>query len=372
MKVVVSGYVGKKITGLGRNLLSLLENTTNIDFVVYINYDMKQDFVINKKNVTIKTYNVSKENSMKNLMWTTFVFPKIVKKENADLALIPNFTLLLFKPVPTIVIMHDLIEFNVKHKFSKLKMFYRTKLADPITAKKADKIITVSNNSKKDIIKFLKVKSDKIEVIYNGVDQNIFHKLSDEEIIEFKKTKNLSSGYILYVGTIDNPGKNSITLIKSYIHLRENGLYFGKLVLCGMPGSGYDDVFNYANSSKFKNDIIFTGYVSDSELVFYYNSCDVFCFLSLYEGFGIPPLEAISCHAKTIVSNSSSLPEVVGNIGLTVNPTDYLAVSNSILKIINQNVNDEKIIRHLENYSWTNLSKKFENVLFTTFNEEAK
>lgn len=372
MKVVISGYVGKKITGIGRNLLSLLEYSNNIDFVVYINYDMEDDFKLNNNRVIFKKYNVSKNSSMKNLLWTTFVFPKMVKKENADLALIPNFTLLLFKPRPTIVIMHDLIEFNVKNKFSKLKMFYRTKLADPITAKKADKIITVSNNSKKDIMKFLNVNQNKISVIYNGVDKKIFHKLKENDVNDFKKDKNYLPGYLLYVGTIDHPGKNSITLIKSYIYLRENDLYNGKLILCGMPGSGYDYIYNYVQSSKYKNDIIFTGYVSDDDLVYYYNGCDVFCFLSLYEGFGIPPLEAIACGAKTVVSNKSSLPEVVGNIGTTIDPNDFVAVANAIIQSINSTIDENQILNHLKNYDWPTLSKQFENVLLSPLSKEKK
>ena len=147
MKVVVSGYIGKKITGIGRNLENLLNNSKGtIQYIVYTNYDMLNEFDFTNKNVEMKTYNVSKNSSMKNLLWTTFVFPFKVLHEKADIALIPYFTLLLLKFKPTVVIMHDLIEFNIPNKFSKLKMFYRTKLADPITAKMSNKIITVSQN----------------------------------------------------------------------------------------------------------------------------------------------------------------------------------------------------------------------------------
>lgn len=164
MKIVVSGYVGKKITGIGRNLMCLLDNVSDDNkYIIYTNEDIKNDFIFNNPNVTVKTYKVSKTSSLGNLLWTTFIFPFVVLKEKADKALIPNFTLLLLKFRPTNVIMHDLIEFNVPDKFSPKKMFYRTKLADPITAKRADSIITVSENSKRDIMKFLNVPEKKYQ-----------------------------------------------------------------------------------------------------------------------------------------------------------------------------------------------------------------
>ena len=264
MRVVVSGYVGKKITGIGRNLINLLNNTDdNNEYIIYVNKDMQVDFAGLKKNITIKTYNVSKFSSLKNLLWTTFVFPRKAKKEKADFALIPNFTLLLFKRVPTILIMHDLIEFNVKNKFSKKKMFYRTKIADPISAKRADRIITVSNNSKNDIIKFLKVKSEKIDVIYNGVDRNKFKKIPHDEYKTILKENNINYNFILCVGTIDHPGKNAYSLIKAFELLKENNQYDGKLVLAGMPGSGYDIVEAEIKKSKYADDIVVTGKIEN-------------------------------------------------------------------------------------------------------------
>lgn len=118
MKVVISGYIGKKITGIGRNLICLLDNaSSDNDYIIYTNEDMKDEFKFNNPHVTVKTYPVSKMSSIKNLIWTTFKFPRVVKREKADVALIPNFTLLLFKHCPTVVIIHDLIEFNVAFNF---------------------------------------------------------------------------------------------------------------------------------------------------------------------------------------------------------------------------------------------------------------
>lgn len=367
MKVVISGYVGKKITGIGRNLINLLDYAQGgNEFVIYTNNDMADDFKFKNKNVEVKTYPVSKNSSMGNLLWTTFVFPFVVLKEHASRALIPNFTLLLFKFVPTYVIMHDLIEFNVPQKFSKKKMFYRTKLADPVTSKIANKIITVSQNSKSDIKKFLGVKDDKIEVIYNGVDQNKFTPASKSVCNEILQERNWPDHFLLYAGTIDHPGKNAMAIIKVFEHMKKTNSYDGKLILAGMPGSGYETIKTYVEASEYKTDIILTGYVTDEELIVLYTFCDVFCFVSLYEGFGIPPLEALSCGAKVVVSNTSSLPEVVGDVGWSANPRNLNDIEKAIKSALIAN-NDtsyhEKVKDHLKHYDWHNLGRQFEECL---------
>lgn len=364
MKIVISGYIGKKITGIGRNLICLLDAAgSENQFVIYTNEDMKMDLSFSNPNVDIKTYPISKNSSFKNLLWTTFIFPFKVRKEKADRALIPNFTLLLFKFRPTIVIMHDLIEFNVPNKFSKLKMFYRTKLANPITAKVANRIITVSENSKKDIMKFLGIPEKKITVVYNGVDQTKFKRMDKSEAESILKSKKWPDNFLLYAGTIDHPGKNAMAVIKVFEKMKREGSFNGQLVLAGMPGVGYEIIEEYVNESSYRNEIIFTGYVKDKELVALYSKCKVFCFVSLYEGFGIPPLEALACGAKVVVSNTSSLPEVVGDVGWTANPYNIEDIYNKIDLALNYPESDNYYVnvkKHLDKYDWKKLSRDFE------------
>lgn len=367
MKVVISGYIGKKITGIGRNLICLLDNaTSDIDYVIYTNEDMKNDLKFKNPHVTVKAYPISKNSSFKNLLWTTFIFPFVALKERANCVLIPNFTLLLLKFRPTIVIMHDLIEFNVPNKFSKNKMFYRTKIADPITARKADHILTVSQNSKKDIMKFLNIKENKITVIYNGVEQEKFRRMNKDATLRILRKKKWPEDFLLYAGTIDYPGKNAMGVIKAFEKLKKDQTYTGCLVLAGMPGTNFEIIKTYIENSTYKNNIILTGYVTDEELIALYSACSVFIFISLYEGFGIPPLEALSCGAKTIVSNTSSLPEVVGKIGWTVSPTNEEEVKNTIVKALNYEVTTKylsQIQQHLRKYDWKELSQQFVSIL---------
>lgn len=368
MKIAVSGYIGKKITGIGRNLICLLDHSQNkeIQYVVYTNADMKEELKFSNPRVTVKTYAVSKNSSMGNLLWTTFVFPFMVLKERADRALIPNFTLLLLKFKPTVVILHDLIEFHVPDKFSKKKMFYRTRLADPITARRADAILTVSQNSKKDMVEFLHVPEKKIKVIYNGVDRAVFRPMEPARREKIFNGRGWPRKFLLYAGTIDHPGKNVMGVVRAFEKLRKEEKYHEKLVLAGMPGSGYEVVADAVRRSQYRDQIVLTGFVSDEELTALYSQCDVFCFISLYEGFGIPPLEAMACGAKTVVSSTSSLPEVVGDVGWKADPNSIDDIARNLVLALKEPVTAELHAcaeRHLQNFSWNRLSVQFENAV---------
>ena len=148
--------------------------------------------------------------------------------------------------------------------------------------------------------------------------------------------------------------------------LLEEGEFSGNLLLAGRSGKGYEVVENYVNNSKYNDHIVLTGYVSDNELVAMYSLCSAFCYLSLYEGFGLPPVEAMSCGARVIVSNTSSLPEAVGDVGVKVNPEKTEDILAALRKEINQ-PSDLKYMnevdKHLSKFSWEKEAIKLGNIL---------
>jgi glycosyltransferase involved in cell wall biosynthesis len=303
---------------------------------------------------------------MLNLLWTTFVFPFVALKERADVALIPNFTLLLFKFRPTVIILHDLIEFNVPGKFSPKKMFYRTKIADPVSARTADHIITVSKNSGEDIVRFLGIRPSKISVVYNGVDRERFYPMDETRRQAILSGRGWPLRFMLYAGTIDHPGKNAMNLIKAFERMKDSGAYDGSLILAGMYGSGHEAIEEHIARSAHRDDIIVTGYVSDEELVALYSQCEVFGFLSLYEGFGIPPLDAMACGAKVVVSNRSSLPEVVGDAGWQANPESVEDIAGKLLEALTLQADPPfraKAEVQLAKFNWSVQGARFEEKL---------
>lgn len=207
----------------------------------------------------------------------------------------------------------------------------------------------------------------KITVVRNGVDQEKFNKMDDAKADIILQRKGWPADYILYAGTVDHPGKNAMAVIKAFEELKKNGRYNGHVILAGMPGNGYEIVKGYADRSAYKDQIIFAGFVTDEELAALYSKCATFAFVSLYEGFGIPPLEAMACGAKVVVSNTSSLPEVVGDIGITVDPLDQEAITEAIYESIHEAADPDyarRVEKHLENYNWKNISNRFERALF--------
>jgi len=193
--------------------------------------------------------------------------------------------------------------------------------------KNADIVTTISKNSKKDIIKYLKIDSEKVFVIYPGVNTNKFHPIKNKYLIEKTLNKyDLKPGYILYVGTIE-ARKNIETLLKSITYLNNEKGVSKKLVLVGRKGKSFDKL-------SFSKNVVWTDYVSDEDLIYLYNVASCFVYPSLYEGFGLPVLEAMACGCPVIASNTSSLPEVVGDSGILINPDDSKMMANAIKQIL--------------------------------------
>ena len=163
------------------------------------------------------------------------------------MAYIPNFTLLLWKTVPTVVTIHDLIEYNVPGKFSRIRMFYRKRICDPLMACRSDYILTVSESSRNDIINYLHVKLEKVAVTPNAVDRTVFKKYKDDEVkLILEKYGLVKSEYLLFVGTIDYPGKNIRTVIEAFFALKEKRFIDKKLVIIGKDGYNSQIIYDFA------------------------------------------------------------------------------------------------------------------------------
>lgn len=344
MIVGVSGYIGPRKTGIGRVLenvlISLARSHPENTYFVFVNFDQDELLAGDiPANLLIKRYPVSKRKPLRNILWHQYGFHKLLLKFNCELSLIPNFSLVVWKAVPTAVVIHDLIEFHVKGKFSKLRMFYRH-IAVPMMASKADKIITVSQYSKSDIVALFKVPPDKVVVAPNAYDAHSFRKRERHDIEAVISAYHLSyGGYILSVGTIDHPGKNLLSLVTAYVHLRNSNAIDEKLVVVGANGHNARVVYDYVQQSGHEGDILFLGYVEDHHLPFLYAGARVFCSLSLYEGFGLPLIEAMACGCPVIASHESCYPEVVGDAAVLVPPLDVPYICDALNSVI---TSDEK------------------------------
>lgn len=199
------------------------------------------------------------------------------------------------------------------------------------------KIVTISENTKRDLIKYYLVPATKIDIVYPN-----FPTITSREICPKIK---LPKKYLLYVGTIE-PRKNITTLIRSVFLLKKQNHLEYHLVIAGKNGWKWHSIYRLVEQLDLQNDIIFTGYVTDEEKKYLYTHANIFIYLSIYEGFGIPPLEAMYYKCPVITSNISSLPEVVGNAALKINPYDTRSLLKGIIKLSNDSSYRQSIIKH--------------------------
>ncbi len=250
-----------------------------------------------------------------------------------------------------IVTFHDLSFKYYPELFSWRKRFWHNFFVNPkAEAKRADKIIAVSESTKQDLVDLYGVAEEKIKVIYSGVGEE-FKKFSifNFQFSIVKQKYNLPDKFILYFGTIE-PRKNIVGLIKAFELLKENKKFNDfYLVIAGAKGWSYKNIFRAAKESKYASRIIFTDFVDPQDKVYLYNLASLFVYPSFFEGFGFPPLEAMACGIPVITSNNSSLPEVVGDAALMVDPFDVDELGWAMEEILtDEDLRQELIARGLE------------------------
>ncbi|MFH1671371.1 MAG: glycosyltransferase family 1 protein [Candidatus Portnoybacteria bacterium] len=260
---------------------------------------------------------------------------------------------------------HDLSFVHHPEFFSwRKRLWQRFLMKTKEEAKKADKIIAVSESTKNDLINLYQIKEEKIKVIYSGVGEQ-FRPIDDKrKKEEIREKYNLPDSFILYFGTIE-PRKNIIGLVKAFELIRKK--YSIRLVIAGTKGWLFKDVFRAVRKSRYRKDIAFTGFVQEEDKPILYNLAQVFVYPSFFEGFGFPPLEAMACGAPTIVSNNSSLPEVVGNGAIMIDPNniDELAWATE-MALGDSNLRKQLIKRGLiqaNNFSWDKCARETLEVL---------
>lgn len=261
-----------------------------------------------------------------------------------------------------IITVHDLIPL-VFPQSRPYKVFLIYKFLLPRTLKNADKIITVSKSTKSDLIKYFKIPPDKIEVIYEAADER-FKILGNNEVKAIREKLNLNFPFILYVSGLA-PHKNLITLIKAFHKAKMKGINH-KLVITGKKRWKHQDIFDFIDTLNLQDDVIFTDYISDEDLPGIYNAADLFIYPSLYEGFGLPPLEAMACGCPVIASNTSSLPEVIGDAGILFDPYDVDELTTSIYNVLidtelKSNLRN-KSLEQAKNFSWSKCAIETLNV----------
>jgi glycosyltransferase involved in cell wall biosynthesis len=203
----------------------------------------------------------------------------------------------------------------------------------PPSVRQADFVTADSENTRNELTTLLDVNPGRVEVVYGGVDER-FRPMTDEVALEQARLKyGLFFPFILYVGTIE-PRKNLGRLLRAYTQARQRRRAHHRLVVAGGLGWLYEDVLREIDELAAEQEVVFLGRVPDDDLPLLYSLCDLFVFPSLYEGFGFPPLEAMACGKAVVCSNTSSLPEVIGDAGVMVSPYDVDGLADAIVALL--------------------------------------
>ncbi|MFC1558571.1 glycosyltransferase family 4 protein [candidate division KSB1 bacterium] len=337
MKVAINGWFMRfPNTGIGQYLVHLLQGIDALgddnEYLLFTD-DEAEDLPLSdkftKKVITHPIPFLHKD--IKKTVWEQIVFPRELKKHKVDLLHIPHFAP-FFNPVcKTVVTVLDIapLVFPLS-KLGKIGLYdrYYSKIVAPFL-KKTDCVITISEYSKSEIIKYLHVESDKIQITNLAAGEE-FKVIDDRDSVSnFLAKYDIEPGYIFYLGD-GGYRKNVMSLVKAYCSLGDEIKKKHNLVIAGNAANSIE-VRKYAE--KEGGAIKLIGFVSDGRR-FFYNGAFLFVFPTIYEGFGIPPLEAMLCGVPVVSSIYSSIPEVVGDAGILVAADDETAVKKAIEQVI--------------------------------------
>jgi len=355
-------YGPQATTGIG----AYIKNLTDHLFII----DQKNEYVLFMLEPAYSQFQIPNPRVKKvkvNCPWYSwseqFKLPRILLKHKLDLVHFPHFNVPIFYPKKFITTIHD-----ITPKFfpgPKVKKSLIRKLGYQVVfrlgSKQAKKIITISNHTKKNLIKFFQVPTNKIGVIYLGINQNCKEIFDRPALQKIKNKYQITKPFIFYIG-VWRDHKNLVGLVKAFNILKSQSKLDYQLVLGGKPDSKYPEIKQAISESPFKSDIIMPGFIPENELSLFYSAANLFVLPSFCEGFGLVALESLACSTPVVGSNSTSLPEILEEAALYFDPKK----PEEIAQVINRILTDSNLYQDLQNrglkqikkYSWRDCAQK--------------
>ncbi len=305
--------------------------------------------------------------------WWTIGLPRYIKREGLALFHGTNFEVPLRKRCPTVLTIHDL-SLLLYPQTHQSRLVLRSRLLLPLMSRAATMIVTVSESVRREVCEHLRVPPEKVAAVPNAA-RSLFHPASSEQTAAVRERLGVEEDFLLYVGTIE-PRKNLLTLVRAFVEMLSTTSLRPQLVIAGKKGWLSDDLYAYVKESGVARRVLFTGYVTDDELRALYSSCRAFVYPSLYEGFGLPPLEAMACGAPVIASNIPSIREVTGEAARLVDPENVNALAQSIVSLLldegeQQHLSSAGLKRAAE-FSWERTARSIREVYDEAIRRDAR
>jgi glycosyltransferase involved in cell wall biosynthesis len=354
-------------TGIGRYTFELIRNLAKLDqeneFVIFLNSPEFENFRPPASN-----FRKVKVNASHYSLREQTAFLRILNKEKLDLVHFTHFNSPLLYRGKYVTTIHDLtLSFFPGKKMNDWLHRAAYNLVLKKGVKKAAKIVAVSANTKKDLIELLKTPGEKIEVVWNGVGREFTPTVSTElSRKQLEKDFDIKKSYLLYTG-VWRDHKNILGMLEAVAQLARDTSFDGELIITGKANPVYaPEIFSKVKALGLEKTVVFTGLVSDEDLRKLYQNARVFVFPSFYEGFGLPPLEAMSCGIPVVASNSSSIPEVCGGAAEFFDPKNISEMSEKIWKVWNDESVRKRLIERGEkrvmDFSWREMGEETLNV----------
>ena len=362
-----------KRRGIGNYTSKLIHHLADIDrrneYILYIDSSNAANVLPEQANVRIQRIRPSNYPT-----WEQLLLPARAKKDNIDILHSTGNTapIYLNRRIRQVATIHDVMYLENRSALPRSTSWYQTcgriyrKMVVPRMAGRLSALITVSNFCKKKIARHLThLAADNIAVIYEAGNDRCRPLDKHYARAEIKKKYDIPCGYILTLGGID-PRKNTKLMIETYIRLKSERSIDEKLVIVGIPNWNHTRFNSMVVQSACRDDVIFTDFIDDDELVLLYNCAAAFLYPSLYEGFGLPPLEAMACGVPVISSDTTSIPEIVGDAAILIDPTDREQLRKALLNLINNKSLAERLIsrgfRRARKFSWRKMAEETLNI----------
>jgi glycosyltransferase involved in cell wall biosynthesis len=339
-----------------RNLINSLKDFTLPSTQSEIILLIDRKFKSSEQLRSLKDFKIIFVLNINTLFTNTIILPFILLWNRIDVAIVQNYTP-IFSTSKIITYVHDVIFLSNPEFFTLIERIYFWPIK--YLLRQSEEIITISNSEKNRIIKHCAVSPEKIKYIYHGVSARFKPKseIDGSDLSQVIEKFNLPDNFILFVGRL-NVRKNIETLIRAFSLIDTPNI---KLVILGEKSWKSSHLMPLINSLKIQKNVVSLNDVKDDELKIIYALAKVFCFPSLEEGFGLPPLEAMACGIPVIVSNASSIPEVCGEAGLYHNPKDFNMLAHHLKNLLN----DDKIYKYYseqsliraQKFNWCNAAK---------------
>lgn len=349
MRIAIStSVIQRGKTGVAQYLFALVKMLRSYaeehQFVLFV---LEQDlplFDFAKREMQIVPVPEKFRAPLKNIFWHQTKLPALIREHKIDVLHIPSYRRMLWqKPCALVTTIHDLAPFHVADKYDWKRMFYGRVVAKKL-ARRQDEIIAISENTARDLETFFGLSRKNISVIHNGLDGEQFTPGSKAAATNFMAQKHkITAPFFLYLARLEHPAKNHVRLIQAFNRFKAETNSNWHLVFGGSDWHGAEVIHQTMQRSPFGCDIHSLGFVPADDLPTLYRAADVFVYPSLYEGFGLPPIEAMACGCPVISSTCGSLGEVVGNAAKIIEPENISQIKNALNELANDSELRERL-----------------------------